>query len=49
MSTETPLVGVLGTIATFGLGQVSHIIGIVAGLLTCTLVMIQIVKNLKGK
>ena len=49
MSNETPMIGVLGTLATFGLGQVSHIIGIVAGLLTCTLVIIQIVQKLKGK
>jgi hypothetical protein len=46
---ETPLIGVLGTIATFGIGQVSHIVGIVAGLLTCTLVTIQIIQKLKKK
>jgi uncharacterized membrane protein required for colicin V production len=49
MNDSTPWIGVLGTIATYGLGEMNHLIGIVAGCLTCALVTIQIVYKLKKK
>jgi hypothetical protein len=49
MNDSTPWIGVVGTIATYGLGEMNHIVGIVAGCLTCTLVTIQIMQKLKKK
>lgn len=47
MSDSSPLVGIIGTAAAFGLGELNHFVGIVAGCLTCTLVTIQLIRAIR--
>jgi hypothetical protein len=41
--------GMAGTAATFGLGTVNEIVGIVAGLATITFMTLKIVQELRSK
>jgi hypothetical protein len=49
MENNTTAFGVIGTVATFTLGQANHIVGILAGLLTCSWVIYSFVKEFKKK
>jgi uncharacterized membrane protein required for colicin V production len=49
MNDSSPFIGIIGTAAAFGLGELNHFVGIVAGCLTCTLVTIQLIRALSRK
>lgn len=48
MSDNNPLIGIIGTAASFGLGELNHMVGVIAGCLTCTLVTLQILRFKKN-
>ena len=49
MTVRDTFVGTTGTVATFGLGELNLLIGIVAGLLTCGYMVLVIKKELDKK
>ena len=48
MSDSTTILGTMGTIASFTLGQWNNVVGICAGLMTCAWVAYKFLKASKG-
>ena len=48
MTDSTTILGTIGTLASFGLGQWNNVVGICAGLFTIAWVIYKFVKEAKG-
>lgn len=49
MDDETTIVGIVGTLSSFGLGTWNNVIGICAGLFTCSWIAYKFLKERRGK